>query len=306
MFKLAHLTDLHLGPLPRADSLLDYASKRIIGYGSWRFRRRKLYDDAISRKAVADIKAHAPDHVAFTGDLINIALRLEFENGFRWLQHFGPPDWISFVPGNHDAYVGVPLKAGLGAWAPYMTGDVRIPGSTTGNTEEVTFPFVRVRKNVAIIGASSATPQGYRRAGGTVGHQQLHRLRLALEQLRAKGFFRVLLIHHPPLPGMARPRKALSDAAALRELVEQEGAELILFGHNHEHIRSELVTHHGTSHMLAAPAASARTGSVKPAAAWYLYEIKRADGRWHIDVTVRGLDPATQEFVTQSQFALVN
>ena len=41
------------------------------------------------------------------------------------------------------------------------------------------------------------------------------------------------MIHHPPLPGLAPPRKALSDAADLRDVLRDGGAELVLHGHNH-------------------------------------------------------------------------
>ena len=86
MFTLAHLSDLHLGPLPRADSWRDYLGKRALGKISWHRRRRFLHDPAIAMAMVADIKAHAPDHVALTGDLINIALKQEFVHAAEWLQ----------------------------------------------------------------------------------------------------------------------------------------------------------------------------------------------------------------------------
>jgi 3',5'-cyclic AMP phosphodiesterase CpdA len=41
MFTLAHISDLHLGPLPKAESWSSYFSKRAIGYLSWRLRRQK-------------------------------------------------------------------------------------------------------------------------------------------------------------------------------------------------------------------------------------------------------------------------
>ena len=83
--KLAHLSDVHLGPLPAAASWTDYLNKRAIGYMSWRFRRRKIHDRDVLDAVIAEIHRHQPDHVALTGDLVNIALPAEFLQASRWL-----------------------------------------------------------------------------------------------------------------------------------------------------------------------------------------------------------------------------
>ena len=256
MFTLAHLSDLHLGPLPRAASRRDYLSKRAIGYWSWNLKRFGLHVPEIAQEMIADIRSHKPDHVALTGDLINIALPLEFQAAARWLHDFGPPNWITVVPGNHDAYVPVPWALGVGHWAEYMTGDLRTPGAFTGPHLETPFPFVRQRKNIAIIGLSSAEPQGYRVATGSLGARQLENLASTLGELRERGFFRIVLIHHPPLPGQCPVRKALKDAAKLKEVIESQGAELVLFGHNHIHMRATIDTRFGKAHTIGVPSAT--------------------------------------------------
>jgi 3',5'-cyclic AMP phosphodiesterase CpdA len=306
MFKLAHLSDVHLGPLPAAASPRDYLSKRAIGYWSWHLKRFGMHVPAIAEAMIADIRRHEPDHVALTGDLINIALPQEFRNAAAWLRAFGPGSWITVVPGNHDAYVPVPWTTGAGHWADYMTGDLRMPGAPTGAHLATPFPFVRQRKNLAIIGASSAEPQGYRLAAGSLGNRQLEDLAKTLAALRERGFFRVLLIHHPPLPGQSAPRKALNDAAALKSVIEAQGVELVLFGHTHTHMRAAVETRHGPAHVIGIPSASTRTGTIYPPAAWYQYAIRRLDGQWHTRVTVRALSAATGQFETQTEFDLRN
>ena len=67
----------------------------------------KIHDPTVVAALAEDINAHAPDHVALTGDLVNIALPGEFHNAAAWLKGFGNADWVTLVPGNHDAYVGV-------------------------------------------------------------------------------------------------------------------------------------------------------------------------------------------------------
>ncbi len=122
MFRLAHLSDPHLGPLP-APELLQLLSKRILGYVNWRRNRKKAMGGDYLAGLVDDMLAGAPDHIALTGDLVNIALPLEIEAAKVWLDAVAPPELMSLVPGNHDAYVPGALKSAFKAWRPYMTGD---------------------------------------------------------------------------------------------------------------------------------------------------------------------------------------
>lgn len=305
MFTIAHLSDLHLSPLPRAASAREYISKRAIGYLSWTFRRQKLHDTSIAEVIIADIRKFAPDHVALTGDLINISLPGEYVAAAAWLERFGPPDWITVVPGNHDAYVHVPWLRGASLWSRYMIGDLRIEGAHPGPHLQTLFPFVRQRKNVALIGLSTAEPQSLRRAGGRLGERQLRDLAHALQLLRKRGFFRIVLVHHPPFPGQTSPRKALVDAAAFRSVIEAEGAELVLFGHNHRLMRSDLETQKGTTHAIGVSSVSARFGTRLQPASWHHYAIRRQEGQWLTHVTVRSLN-SKQEMETQLEFDLIN
>ncbi len=266
--------------------------------------RRKLHDPLIAEAIAADIKARAPDHVAFTGDIINVAAWAEFPLAAEWIARLGHPEHLSFVPGNHDTYVNCPWKQGLGHLAPWMTGDLHVKQTEIDTRIATPFPFVRLRQNVALIGLSSARLQPLRKAAGRVGAVQLQSLAVLLRDLRERGFARVVMIHHPPLPGLAPPRKALEDAAALRDVLVQEGAELVLHGHNHFHMLNPLTTRHGTCHVIGVPSASMHPASTYPPAAWYLYQIDRQDGHWRTAVMVRSIDPASLSIVTASEFAL--
>ena len=121
-FVLAHLSDPHLGPLPQP-GMRELASKRLIGYINWRRSRHRIHRrdalDAITR----DLHGEQPDHVAITGDLVNIALPAEFALARRWLETLGRPADVSVVPGNHDAYVAAAGFHRDRHWSPYMAGD---------------------------------------------------------------------------------------------------------------------------------------------------------------------------------------
>ncbi len=301
---LAHLSDVHLGPLPKSAAWKDFALKRVIGALSWKLRRHKLHDPAISEALVEDIKAAAPDHVAFTGDLLNISAHAEFLRAADWMENFGDPAWISFVPGNHDAYVPVNWAQGLGHLAPYLTGDLAAVPTQLSAPITSAFPYVRLRRNLAMIGLNSAAPQSLTKAAGALGTKQLESLSKLLRDLKAKGYYRAVMIHHPPLPGLAPPRKALSDAAQLRDVLRNEGAELVLHGHNHCQMLNVLEGRDGKIPIVGVPSASMNGESHYEPAAWNLYEITRIQGKWATQVSVRSWNPQSHRIIDENQFML--
>ncbi len=100
---------------------------------------------------IGDMQAQKPDHIAVTGDLVNLALNLEIDIAHDWLSRLGNPDDVSVVPGNHDAYVPGALDKSCRKWEPWMRGDGI---DNHGNRPQ--FPYMRVRGPVALIGVSSA------------------------------------------------------------------------------------------------------------------------------------------------------
>ena len=104
MFVLAHLSDPHLAPLPRPRPL-ELLSKRGLGYLNWLRKRRLIHRADMLATLVADLKDQGPDHVAVSGDLVNLSLTNEFALARDWLEGLGDPRHVTVVPGNHDAYV---------------------------------------------------------------------------------------------------------------------------------------------------------------------------------------------------------
>lgn len=291
-FVLAHLSDPHLGPLPRP-AVRELASKRLVGYINWQRGRRRLHLrdalDALTR----DLHGAKPDHVAVTGDLVNIALPDEFVHARRWLDTLGPPADVSVVPGNHDAYV-----AGAGIhrdrhWLPYMAGDepaAAPSGLSPQEGEETPFPYVRRRGPVALVGVSTAVPTRPFMATGRLGEPQIARLARMLEASRADGLFRVIMIHHPPVP--AAHHKCLTDAAAFQRVLADVGAELIIHGHDHVHSLIWIGGKGVRVPVIGVPSASASAAANKRAGAYNLYLIGGRPGAWTCEVASRGLRPS--------------
>jgi 3',5'-cyclic AMP phosphodiesterase CpdA len=289
-FSLAHLSDVHLGPLPTAWAFRHFHLKRILGALNWARRRRYLHDPEIAAATVASIDAAGANHIAFTGDLLNISAFEEFSRGREWLEKLGSPDDVSFVPGNHDAYVKVPYEEGLTRFAPWMMADGMKDGA-------LQFPFVRLRRNVALIGLTTALPQALHKAGGTLGENQLRNLPAVLESLQSQGFYRVVMIHHPPLPGLAPPRKALTDAEELQAILKDKGCELVLHGHNHRTMENWFETRSGPAVAIGVASASGAPHGHYEAAGWNLFRIRRQHGRWQAEITRHHWNAASGKFV---------
>lgn len=289
MFRLAHLSDPHLGPLPDP-KLLQLFSKRLLGYLNWQRNRSKIMGGNHLEQLIEDMQSQAPDHIAVTGDLVNIALPLEVAGAREWLEEVGPPETVSVVPGNHDAYVRGAVKKARTAWWPYMCGD----GATSVPSEklkaEATFPYVRKRGDVAIIGVTTGRATAPWFASGRVGSKQTRRLRTILEDLGRDNFFRVILIHHPPFKNATLWHKRLSDASRLRAMVKRAGAELILHGHTHIDSFEEIDGPDGAVPVVGVPSATSAPGGHKPAARYNLFSIEKTVDGWTCRMDEHGFD----------------
>lgn len=275
MFTLAHLSDPHLPPLPWP-GVAPLLGKRALGYLNWKRQRERIHRRDILERIVADMQAQRPDHIACTGDLINISMPHEYGPARDWLGTLGGADHVSLVPGNHDAYVPAFADAPLQHWGDYSRGD-----------DGASFPFLRQRGRLALIGLSSAVPTAPLMASGSVGTAQLARLPEMLAQAEREGLFRVVLIHHPPRRTTAH-HKRLVDAKELRALLARHGAELVLHGHDHINSVEHLDAPRRPLSMIGVPSASASDVS-EESAGYNLYRIDGEPGRWTCEAISRGL-----------------
>ena len=288
-FRLAHLSDPHVGPLGRV-RLHQLIGKRATGYANWRRGRSRSHDMTVLETLVADLKQQGAAHIACTGDLCNIGLPSEWETARTFLEALGSPDAVSFVPGNHDAYVRGSLEGLLAACGGY-TGD---DSGSSGR-----FPYLRRRGPVALIGLSSAIPTKPFVATGRLGPPQLAAAESLLRALATEPGkpFRVVMIHHPPQPGGASSGRELKDAAAFTAMIARAGADLILHGHNHTTTSARVPGPDGRGiPVVGAPSASARPdghgGLAARRASYILYDITRNGAGYAISARRRGLDAA--------------
>jgi len=160
--RIAHCSDLHLLSHDGA-RWIELANKRWIGAMNLISNRSRHYHVAAFDDMVKDLNEQGVEHVLCTGDVTNLALPREFAFARAKFDQLAlGPTQITVIPGNHDAYVaaGIPLFAD--AFGPFATTDDgwewaeedRIDGK-----DDIHWPIVRVRGDVALIGCSTSRQQ---------------------------------------------------------------------------------------------------------------------------------------------------
>jgi 3',5'-cyclic AMP phosphodiesterase CpdA len=287
----AHLTDPHL-TTPDGASFAALANKRLLGYLSWRRRRRFLHRPEVLAALVEDLRGIGPDQIAVTGDLTQVGLPAECEHALRWLEGLAPPERVSLVPGNHDRYVAAPWAETIGRWGPYLASDPAAPP-----TDGEGFPALHVRGPVAFIGLSSARASAPLMATGWLGRRQREAFERLLVETAGRGLFRVVLIHHPPVPGSYKWRKRLTDGQIVTDLLARHGAGLVLHGHTHRLTVNRVPGPDGEAIPVVGLSSASAPGSCPERAARYsLWTVTRRDGRCALDYAGRVFDPASGRF----------
>lgn len=276
MYVLAHLSDPHLGPLPKFRPL-EILSKRGLGYLNWLRKRHRIHRPEVLAALLADLGTRSPDHIAVTGDLVNLSLSSEFAPARALLERIGPPDRVTLVPGNHDSYVRAAQAFSSHHWGDYMRGDA-------GES----FPFVRRRGPLALIGLSTSLPTLPLAATGRLHGSQLARLADVLAQLQRENLFRVVLLHHPPVLG-ANYFRRLADAPAVRAVLAEYGADLVLHGHHHAAEIAWIDSGGRRIPVVGVPSASGAPGHHDDPAGYNLYEIGGGPNAWRCTMTAYGL-----------------
>jgi 3',5'-cyclic AMP phosphodiesterase CpdA len=300
MFRVGHLSDLHATPVRIRDPR-ELMGKRLLGWLSWHVRRQRAHQPEVLEALIEDLHRVAPDQVVVTGDLTNVACEQEFVAARAWLERIGPPGSVSIVPGNHDAYVEIPREVSWDHWSDFLRSDPQ-PEARAGE-----FPTLRVRGEAAFIGLSTAQPTALGLATGSLGDAQLERLERLLAGLHDSPKCRILLLHHPPTAGAVSPRRALTDAGALRDVLRRTGVDLVLHGHGHRTLIGSLEGPSGPIPVVGARSASDAGEHDDKRAQYHVYAITPASGghaRFRIRLEIRGWDPAARRFAPEGEQAL--
>ena len=289
MITLAHNSDVHLAPLPPV-KWTELVNKRITGDLNWRLRRQSsLAGDGLTN-LVRHMREQAPDFTAVTGDLVNLGLEPEANTAWNWLQTVGDPSVVCVSPGNHDSYLRQSFAYNNERWGEYMRGETVDAGQ---------FPFVRRVGEVAIISCTSSVPSGPFMAIVRFDADQAQRLRRILKLMGDAGYFRVILIHHPPNQEARHMRLGLYGAKLFRQVVAEAGAELLLHGHTHKSTIFAIPGKNGDVPVVgeAAAGAAQSEGHDTDQARYNLIKIERLGTAWSCTMREFGFQRLSPDIV---------
>ena len=209
---------------------------------------------ALLSRLVEDLRSQHPDHVAVTGDLVNIGMPVEFRRAAAWMETLGLRRRRQFRAGQSRR-----LCPGGDADA-----DDDLPALDDRR-------FVRVELSLPARARSGRgrRPQ-FRRstaplmATGRLGPRQLEGLAALLDETGGRGCTRGSCSSTIRRSQGAPPLRGLTDAAAFERVVRDHGAEAILHGHTHKQLVRSLPsraakTVGGRVPVLGAPSAAAAT-----------------------------------------------
>ena len=304
IFTLAHLSDPHMADHHNI-GLFDLLNKRLFGYLKWRLQRRSKHHGDVLASLIHDLRANQPDHIVVTGDLTHLGLPAEFLNAKETLEKLGKPSQVTVIPGNHDAYVGSDWDRNLAHWVDYIASDELDITDDMMISSRTLFPSLRIRGPIALIGVSTAQPCSTFLAVGSVGKGQLQKFKKILIEAAQMNLFRVVLIHHPPVPGIVSWRKRLTDANAFRAIIQDYGADLILHGHAHRHSQGRVNARDRHVPVIGISSASATDDHSKRQARYHLYRLSQTAGVWEMHVCVRSYSNKIRRFDTETEYRLI-
>ncbi len=287
--RFAQLSDPHLSSLEGVKPA-ELLNKRLLGWLSWRRRRRFEHRAEVLDALLADLGHAQLDQLLVSGDLTHVGLPSEFRQARAWLERLGRPQDVALVPGNHDACVTAPWEETFAQWQEYISSD------STAEDNRDPYPSYRERGDIAFIGLSSACPTPPLMASGRVDEAQLQKLPGLLDAARDAGRFRVVYVHHSPLPGTEKWRKSMRNAKALAEVLSAHGAELVLHGHGHRAREHWLDSRDGSIPVIAVPSASALGLHGGDVAAYNTYRVEAVAGGWQLEVECRRFDRDSERF----------
>ena len=294
MTLIAHLSDIHLSPLPNVH-WQDLLSKRITGYLNWKLKRKNQMQANTLEPLVEHLKSKNPNLTAITGDIVNLSLDAEFEQARKWIEKHFKPEKTCLIPGNHDVYLKGALAKFQSSFGDYAKGEM---------IDNEPFPYVKRLKDVAIISCSSAVPTMPFMAYGEFDVAQALRLSKTLKTLKKANYFRIVLIHHPVVDLAAEKfRKGLHGSKRFQQIIKENGAELVLHGHTHKSSVSAITGvknggNGGETPVIGVASASANAIHGDDPARYNLFKIKRlGDNRWSCNMSEFGYQRIGNEIV---------
>jgi 3',5'-cyclic AMP phosphodiesterase CpdA len=272
--RLVHLTDPHLTTPPHWRTLVNRSQygKRFLGYASWARKRRQTLRRQWLDELVAEVDGLAADQLLISGDLTQIGSAEEIVQAHGWLKSLATADRVTLVPGNHDTYARESWDLLRQHWSEYLHLQ-----------EGQVHPVTRSFGDVVVVGLSTAVPTRPFSACGVLGSDQLDKL--AAELQRHPGAFKIIVLHHPPLPDMINFRKRLRDATALGSVLDSNRVSLVLHGHRHRNLsysQDSIRRFVGNAPRVFCTAPASSEG-----ASFRVFDVEAEGAGWRVEATLK-------------------
>jgi Icc protein len=241
--RVAHLSDVHMLEAGPVASVAQDLAIRLLSVGralDARGRVRKL-----ERALSAAVRGRA-DHVVVTGDLTEVGAPRQFEAFAETLHDSGiPPENVTLVPGNHDAY------AAGDAWLRALDGPLRAYRGTAANRPGK----VVERGDVVFLPVDVSCPQPITRSAGELADDAARALEGRFADCTFAGKALVVVQHHHPFAHTHRAWQwidGLRGGARLMAAVAKHAHVQVLHGHLHKTV--DRLVGFGRSRVFGAPA----------------------------------------------------
>ncbi len=227
MFRIAHLSDLHL--IEEGVRSRRGVSRIQLEYLSLLKKIDPVARRERAQRALAAAVAANADHVVITGDLtedgspdqFDILRQLLDESGLR-------PEQLTVLSGNHDAH-------GM-AWSEALAGP--LDRWTAHATPGAVIPLGDAR----MVHVHTSVIQPFWMSGGTAPSDQLEEV---VKQASRSDRLVILAQHHPPFRLYNNWVHGLTNVAAVRELMLAHENVSLVYGHMHIERDVELVAGEG-------------------------------------------------------------
>ncbi len=279
MFRVAHVSDLHVLSPFGFEWRHAIFNKRITGYANLIRQRGRVYRREYLAM-VLSAAAKEADHLVVTGDITNLSLEHEFDEARKLLDGASRTIEVTVVPGNHDVYLPSILEKRRFShyFGQFLRSDLP---AFARDLQAGPFPCVKLRGPVAIIALSSAVPRPPFIASGRIGDEQLAAVAELLAHPEVVRRTPVVLMHHPPVGRrcrLAQLRDGLVDAEQLRAVLSRLARGVVLFGHTHVRLRETISTAAGALEAISASGAALDHRNPRVRAGFNQYSIDD-DGR---------------------------
>jgi 3',5'-cyclic AMP phosphodiesterase CpdA len=226
--RIVHLSDIHVGRLPRSPRAL--FDKRVLGAANYLLRRARHFHLEYLRRACEEIGRLKPELVVCTGDITCIGSPEEHEAACALLEPLcsdGGQRFL-FLPGNHDAYVGA-----ADCRAALARSFQRLNGGRWGLDD---LPLEWQVSGLRLLLLNGARPVSCLLSSGALSATTLDWLARRLALPREDGECRVAVCHFPLLgaTGKALPRRRrMKGAERVWQHLHEGQLDLVLSGHIH-------------------------------------------------------------------------